>query len=300
MFYALSAFLVLASAGLLSTKGINYSVEFRSGSVLKVHFNESNVTKEALEKALSVPLLAEKFQKSSIREIASGDLQGGAGIEYQISSAFIVDTGNETQADKLLELELRKTWPSATALEFRNIGPSIGDDLKDAALVSVVLSILVVLIYLAIRFDRRNAMVSVIGATHVVLVVLGVFAWQQVEFSSATIAAFLALIGYSLNDTIIIFDRIRENQKLMRKDTFETVINTSINQTLSRTIKTSLTTFLPVVTMYFLGGDGLHSFSLVMLVGLVVGTYTSVCLAAPILVDWQQDQTPESSQGVVA
>ncbi len=286
-FYGISLLLVLTSLFLVFQKGINFSVEFRSGSILKVHFNETNVTKPEIEAILATGEFAQKFVQPTVVETSSTNLQGGAGKEFQITSGFIMDKANETEADRLLELELQKKWPSATALEFVNIGPTIGEDLKEAALVSVFLSILVVLVYLGVRFDKRNAVVAVVGVTQVVVIVLGVFALIQEEFSSATIAAFLALIGYALNDTIIIFDRIRENVKFMRREKIEVVINASINQTLGRTIKTSLTTFLPVLTMFYFGGSGLHSFSLVMLMGLIVGTYTSICQSATVLVDWE-------------
>lgn len=286
-FYGISLLLVLASLFFIIQKGINFSVEFRSGSILKIHFNESNVSKAEIEAILASSQFSEKFIQPVVVETSSTNMQGGAGKEFQITSGFIVDQANETEADHLLELELQKTWPSATALEFVNIGPTIGEDLKEAALVSVFLSILVVLVYLGVRFDKRNAVIAVVGVTQVVLIVLGVFALVQEEFSSATIAAFLALIGYALNDTIIIFDRIRENVKFMRREKIEVVINASINQTLGRTIKTSLTTFLPVLTMFYFGGSGLHSYSMVMLMGLIVGTYTSICQSATVLVDWE-------------
>lgn len=279
--------MLLGALLLYGQKGLNFSIEFSSGSVLRLHFDDASITKADLEKVLASPRFAEKFQKPSIVEIASKDVQGESGKEFQITSAFIMESEGETQIDKQLVIELQKTWPSATALEFVNIGAAIGDDLKDAALISFVLSVLVVLLYISFRFEFRYAVVSIIAVVHDTIIVMGIFAFTQEEFASSTIAAVLTLIGYSLNDTIIVLDRIRENTRKHRKEGMAWLVNHSINETLSRTIKTSGTTFVPVVIMFLFGGMGLHSFAMVLLTGILIGTYSSICLAAPILVDWR-------------
>ncbi len=287
LFYAFSALMLLGALLLYGQKGLNFSIEFSSGSVLRLHFDDAAVTKADLEKVLETPRFAEKFQKPSIVEIASKDVQGQTGKEFQITSAFIMESDGETQIDKQLVIELQKTWPSATALEFVNIGAAIGDDLKDAALISFALSVLVVLLYISFRFEFRYAVVSIIAVVHDTIIVMGIFAFTQEEFASSTIAAVLTLIGYSLNDTIIVLDRIRENTRKHRKEGMAWLVNHSINETLSRTVKTSGTTFVPVIIMFLFGGMGLHSFAMVLLVGIIIGTYSSICLAAPILVDWK-------------
>jgi preprotein translocase subunit SecF len=145
-----------------------------------------------------------------------------------------------------------------------------------------------ILIYITIRFEFRFAVAAILALVHDVLITLGAFAVTNKELSLPVIAAFLTIVGYSLNDTIVVFDRIRENLKLFRRESYEAVFNRSINETLSRTILTSLTTMLVVLALFFLGGEVIHDFAFALLVGIVVGTYSSIFVASPILVFWQR------------
>jgi preprotein translocase subunit SecF len=289
-FYIFS--LVVAAVCLLFIwqSGLNLSIDFKSGSVIRLRFEEADLEKataQQLREILSMEQFKKHFSQFQIQAIESADTVGGTGREFFVTSDFLPDKGVEGFDVRLFfETELRKTYPTLSLSEFRNIGPSIGDDLKVDALASIILSMLVIILYITIRFDFRFSIVSIIALVHDTVIVLGFFALLQKEFSPAIIAAILTLIGYSLNDTIVILDRIRENIRLMRKEKYSHIVNVSINQSISRTIKTSLTTLCPIVILFLWGGPGIADFSFAMLIGVIVGTYSSVCVAAPILVSW--------------
>jgi preprotein translocase SecF subunit len=153
----------------------------------------------------------------------------------------------------------------------------------------VLASILLVLIYVALRFEFRFGVATIVAATHDVLFVLGLFSLLNKEMTLTVIAAFLTLVGYSVNDTIVVFDRIREELKLRQKrDPYETIFNGAINKTLSRTLLTGVTTLLVLLSLFFAGGEVVHDFAWVLLVGIVVGTYSSIFVASPMLVEWQK------------
>jgi preprotein translocase subunit SecF len=171
------------------------------------------------------------------------------------------------------------------------VGPQVGEQLKGQAIRAVAYSLLGMLIYLGFRFEWIYGVAAVITVFHDTLITVGAFSLTNKEISLTVIAAILTLIGYSNNDTIVIFDRIRENLRTMRREKLSEVVNRSINQTLSRTILTAGLTFLTVLALYLFGGEVLHGFSFALVVGILIGTYSSIAIAAPILVayqDWRQ------------
>jgi len=168
------------------------------------------------------------------------------------------------------------------------VGPTVGAQLRSQAFWATIYALAGMLVYVAIRFEWVYGAAAVIAVFHDVLITLGFFSLFHYEISLTVIAALLTLVGYSMNDTIVIFDRVRENLRLMRRESFPEIINKSINQTLSRTILTSGLTFLTVLVLYLLGGEVLRSFSFAMVVGVVVGTYSSFGIAAPIVVAWNK------------
>jgi preprotein translocase subunit SecF len=159
---------------------------------------------------------------------------------------------------------------------------------------------LIILVYISWRFELRFAIGAIIPLFHDVLITLGVFAILNLEITLPVIAAFLTIVGYSLNDTIVVFDRIRENLKTLRKEKYDFIVNKSINETLSRTIVTSLTTLFVVLILFFFGGDVIHNFAFALLVGIFIGTYSSIFVASPILVEWEQRQQKRSTANVKA
>jgi preprotein translocase subunit SecF len=174
------------------------------------------------------------------------------------------------------------------------VGPQVGKQLQSQAKWAIIYSMLGMLVYLALRFEWIYGVAAVVACIHDTLITVGVFSLTNTEISLTVIAAILTLVGYSMNDTIVVFDRIRENIKLLRRESLPAIVEKSINQTLSRTVLTSGLTFLTVLSLYLFGGEVLHGFSLALVIGILIGTYSSIFIAAPMLVayqDWRQRRT---------
>jgi preprotein translocase subunit SecF len=179
------------------------------------------------------------------------------------------------------------------------VGPQVGDQLKKQAQLAVGFSLLGMLVYLWFRFELIYGVAAVVAVFHDTLITLGAFSLTNQEITLTVIAAILTLVGYSMNDTIVVFDRIRENVKLMRRESLAEIVNKSINQTLSRTILTSGLTFLTVLSLYLFGGEVLHGFSFALVVGIIIGTYSSIAVAAPMLVAYTEWRSSRSGRGAV-
>jgi preprotein translocase subunit SecF len=206
-----------------------------------------------------------------------------------------VQTSGETEEGRrvselvIQELEKRFADHRVDLRQVQSVGPKVGQELKSAAIQAVLASILLVLIYVAFRFEFRFGVATIIAAGHDVLFVLGLFSLLNKEMTLTVIAAFLTLVGYSVNDTIVVFDRIREELKLKQKrESYESIFNGAINKTLSRTLLTGVTTLLVLLSLFFAGGDVIHDFAWVLIIGIVVGTYSSIFVAAPLVVEWQK------------
>ena len=169
------------------------------------------------------------------------------------------------------------------------MGPKIGAELSGKAVMAIISALGLILLYISIRFEFRFALGAIAALGHDVLVTLGIFSLFGYEISLPIIAAFLTIVGYSLNDTIVIFDRIRENVKASKRETYKKIINRSINESLSRTIITSLTTFFVVFVLFLFGGEVIHNFALAMIIGVIVGTYSSIYIASPIIVQLHEN-----------
>ncbi len=180
------------------------------------------------------------------------------------------------------------------------VGPQVGNQLKHQATLAVVFSLLAMLVYLWFRFELIYGLAAVVAVFHDTLITVGAFSLTNQEITLTVIAAILTLVGYSMNDTIVVFDRIRENVKLMRRESLAEIVNRSINQTLSRTILTSGLTFLTVLSLYLFGGEVLHGFSFALVVGILIGTYSSIAVAAPMLVAYTEWRTKRSGAGAMA
>lgn len=170
-----------------------------------------------------------------------------------------------------------------------SVGPKIGAELSGKAVMAIISALGLILLYISIRFEFRFALGAIAALGHDVLVTLGIFSLFGYEISLPIIAAFLTIVGYSLNDTIVIFDRIRENVKASKRETYKKIINRSINESLSRTIITSLTTFFVVFVLFLFGGEVIHNFALAMIIGVIVGTYSSIYIASPIIVQLHEN-----------
>lgn len=264
----ISLIAIVVSLGALFTKGLNPSVDFTGGLVLQVKFEES-------------------VEIGAVRSTLSQMGQGQAIIQALGDRDILIRLNAETEdVRKEVLSSLEKNLGALTILKVDKVGPVVGKELRKQAVISLVLALSGILIYMAFRFRFRFGMAAVLSLVHDSIIMLGIYSLLQKEISVSFIAAVLTIIGYSLNDSIVVLDRVRENWPMIRTKGVLGLIDNSINQTLSRTVNTSITTLLPVLAMYFFGGEVISNFAFAFLIGIVVGTYSSVYISSAILADW--------------
>ncbi len=234
-----------------------------------------------------------------LEELKEGVRQNGVGFvevtkESENRIAFSLPyLGIESKAAQSLKDIVMSRFPDRE-IEIRRtetVGPKIGEELKNRAWAAILISMFGILVYISWRFEFKFAIGAILALAHDVIITLGIFSLLGKEISLVIIAALLTIVGYSLNDTIVVFDRVRENFSLRRRESYDKMINISINESLGRTIITSLTTLIVVVSLYFYGGEVIHDFAFALLVGVVVGTYSSIFVASPVLIEWQKRLT---------
>jgi len=266
----LSIVIVLTSFGLLATKGLNYGVDFAGGTIVQVKYDKVAPIDEMREKLKSSKI----FDNASITEFGSPD---EVVIRMKTTTGSVTtDVGDVT----------REALAGTGKFEIRRVdivGPKVGSELKEKGIMSLFLAILGILIYVAFRFEWRFAVASIVALVHDISIALGAIALVGLDVNLDVLAALLTILGYSLNDTIIVFDRIREGVTNGRNTELSDIINESVTRTLARTTLTSLTTFFVVFTLFMFGGEIIHAFAFTLLVGVVVGTYSSIFVASPIL-----------------
>ncbi|BBP45236.1 protein-export membrane protein SecF [Thiosulfatimonas sediminis] len=267
---ALSALMIIASLAGLWVKGLNFGIDFTGGTLIELSYPQPvdlNNLREDLSKAGFDEAVAQHFGAAEdvLIRIAPRDGMNSAQLSNQV-----MDTLRAASTDPI---ELRR-------VEF--VGPQVGDELTEDGALAVLYALFGVLIYVALRFEWRFSLGSVAALIHDVVITLGVFAWTQMQFDLTVVAALLAVIGYSLNDTIVVFDRVRENFRTMREPDPVEITNIAVNQMLSRTIMTSLTTLVVLLALFFLGGAVISGFAAALIVGVVVGTYSSTYVASAI------------------
>jgi preprotein translocase subunit SecF len=274
----LSAALILIGLVSLTVKGgPNYGIDFAGGTLVQVLFEEKTdaaAIKQALAGldlgSMSVQQFGDEASEFLIRvESSSDELKG---LSNQIGDSL--ETGYGPGKVDIRRVEM--------------VGPQVGKDLRSKGIKAIFYAMIGILVYISWRFEFRFAVGALVALIHDVVITLGVFSLFGKEIDLPIIAAFLAIIGYSLNDTIIVYDRIRENLAKYNKESFSFVVNRSINDTLSRTLMTSGTTLLVVLALFVLGGGVIHNFAFAMLVGVLIGTYSSIFVASPLLVFWEQ------------
>lgn len=270
-----SATLILIGiVSLILRGGPNYGIDFTGGTSIRLQF-EKDIEVGKIRAILSdIGLGNSEIKKLGERNEVLIRVQQQEEIG-EVSERVTIEIANNLK-DNSFELRERDT-----------VGPRIGDELRRSAIWAVLVALGLILIYISWRFQFKFAVGAVVALFHDVIITLGAFSILNLEISLAVVAAFLTIVGYSLNDTIVVFDRIRENLKLMRRESYFTIINNSINQTLSRTLLTSLTTFIVVIILFFFGGEVIHNFSFALLVGIVIGTYSSIYVASPLVYEWQ-------------
>ena len=270
LFMAISIAVLLASYALLFTRGLHFGIDFAGGTIVQVKYDGV----APIQKIRDLVKKDDAFSKASVTKFGS---DSEVVIRIPTSTASVAkDIGDKVNA--LLKgsgkYEIRRT---------EMVGPKVGNELKTKGMKAMFYSILVILIYVAFRFEWRFAVASILALVHDVSIAMGALALFQIDVNLDILAALLTILGYSLNDTIIVFDRIREGIKESKVGDLFAIINESITKTLSRTTLTSLTTFFVVLTLFLFGGEIIHGFSFTMLVGVIVGTYSSIFIASPLL-----------------
>ena len=253
----------------MATKGLNYGIDFSGGTKIELAYQE-----DVSVLAMRDTLASNNYPEAVVQHFGSNkDVLVRIPLSSENSDAKVSD-------DVVSVLAASEVGPGEVrSVEF--VGPTFGKELFEKGILALVYALIGVMIYVAFRFEWKFSLGSVIALAHDVLITVGLFSLIQLEFTLPVLAALLAVIGYSLNDTIVVFDRIRENfRKLRETDTQETM-NVSINQTLPRTILTSLTTLLVLVALYFYGGDALNGFAATLIIGVLIGTYSSIFVASP-------------------
>ena len=284
-----SAVIFVLSVLILITRGLNLGVEFTGGTMMEVRYPQA-VNLQQVRNTLE----AGNFPDASVQNFGTSiDVLIRLPVKADISSAQISEQALQVLRAQNNKVEVRR-------VEF--VGPQVGEELVNDGGLALILVSIGIMIYLAIRFEWRFAVGAIVATAHDLLILLGLFSLFQWEFTLTVLAAMLAILGYSVNDTVVVFDRIRENFRKMRKGTIAEIIDNAITRTLSRTIMTSMTTLLMVFAMLFLGGEILFYFALTLALGIAIGTYSSVLVASPIVM-WlgisRTDMMPVKKEGEV-
>jgi len=275
-----SVILILIGLGSVAVSGgLKFGIDFAGGTLIQLQF-KSSPDIEVIRDGLKTIGLGE----STIQEFGS---KKDILIRVQRSEEKLEAVGSMVRKSLMGKFNIDEI----TVERVEMVGPKVGRDLREKALLSILYAIIGIVIYISWRFELQYAIAAIIALVHDVLVTMGAFSIFDKEFTLVIVAAFLTIIGYSLNDTIVVFDRIRENLRRKGKSSISDMINTSINQTLSRTLLTSGTTLLVVIALFFFGGEIIHDFSFALLVGVFIGTYSSIFIASVFLVYWDYRKT---------
>lgn len=289
----LSIALMLISIVALATRGLNFGIDFTGGTLVEVGFSEAvevDTVRAALNEADINGAIVQHFgtAKDVMIRLPATQRDNAAGISVDIMQTLRAASGEVLAANiegqDTVQQCLSDGQTSACKVQMRRVefvGPQVGDELANQGGLAMIYALIGILIYVTFRFKWQFSVGAVIALVHDVVITLGVFAVFQINFSLSVLAAILAVIGYSLNDTIVVYDRIRENFRKMRKGDRFDVINSAINDTLPRTILTSLTTLFVVLTLLIFGGEALRGFSIALMIGVIVGTYSSIFIASP-------------------
>jgi preprotein translocase SecF subunit len=272
LFNLVSFSLIIISILLLFFKGLNYGVDFKGGTLIELRANDSQINIFKLRQSL----LNMKLGDVNVKQFGNQN-------DYLIK----FEKKNDNNPNFIQEIKEDLTKSIGPGFNFRrveNVGPKVSAELLKSGIIAIGLSLVAMLLYIWIRFEWQFSLGAILALLHDVIITLGVFSFFNFEINLSIVAAVLTIVGYSMNDTVVIFDRVRENLKKFSDIKIFDLTNISINETLSRTIITSITTLLALLSIYFLGGEILKGFSLAMILGVVFGTYSSIYIANPILV----------------
>jgi len=292
IWFALSGTLCLLSIIFLSIWGLKLGIDFTGGSILEVSYSEQRPDVTQVENALA------DLQLNSLKIQPSGDK------DYILRFEEIEETTHQEIVDKLSSISLDGVEDNGlTESRFEAIGPVVGQELKSKAIEAIIIVLILIILYIAYAFRKvskpvaswKYGLAAIIALAHDILIITGVFSvlgyLLNVEVDILFVTALLTILGFSVHDTIVTFDRTRENLFKNQDKTFDEIVNISINQTLLRSVNTSLTTLLVLLAIYFLGGDTIKNFVLALILGIIVGTYSSIFLASPLLSIWGKNKT---------
>lgn len=280
MFFTISMILLLVGmASLVMNKGFRYGTDFKGGTVVTVKFKET----------VDIGAVRKLLPQASIQAIQSSE----SGSQFQIELERAAENEDTTIGRETAVKALNAAYPGKFEASSESVSPKVSVDIQRQAVKATLYALVGILIYIAFRFEWIYGAAAVFAVFHDTLVTLGFFSLFKYEINLTVIAALLTLVGYSVNDTIVVFDRIRENMKLRRRDDFETILNDSINQTLSRTILTSGLTFITVLALFVFGGATINNFAFAMVIGIIVGTYSSIAVAAPLVLIYANFRGPK-------
>ncbi|WP_133131176.1 protein translocase subunit SecF [Legionella yabuuchiae] len=268
-----SILIFIVSISALVINGLHWGLDFTGGTQIEVSYKQ----------AANLPEIREKLFDAGFKEAQV--------VSYGTSKDVLISIAPRTDIDQTLLVDkVMEKLPGATKQRVEFVGPQVGKELATKGALAIIVSLLGTMIYIALRFEYRLAFSSAVALVHDPVLILGVFAMFGVEFDLKALAGLLAVIGYSLNDTIVVFDRVRENFIKIRRASPVEVMNTSINQTLSRTIMTSVLTLFVVVSLFIYGGESIHGFALALIIGIVIGTYSSIYVAGALAVSMGLDR----------
>ena len=283
-FNVLSSALIIISLLLLIFKGLNFGIDFKGGTLIELRSNDTKI---------NVSSLRDKFSQMNLGDVSVKKF--GSDNDFLIK---FENKDNKKNIIKEIKVNLDKSF--GNNYDFRrveNVGPKVSAELLKSGVIAISLSLAIMLIYIWVRFEWQFSLGAILALFHDVIVTLGVFSLFSLEINLSIIAAVLTIVGYSMNDTVVVYDRVRENLRKYKKMDISELLDIAINQTLSRTVMTSVTTLLALIALYTLGGEVIRGFTFAMIWGVLVGTYSSIFIAAPLLIrlgvkrDWSEVQS---------
>tara|TARA_B100000131_G_scaffold22060_1_gene21251 strand:- start:803 stop:1699 length:897 start_codon:yes stop_codon:yes gene_type:complete len=270
-FNILSLFLIIISLLLLLFKGLNYGVDFKGGTLIEIRTGENSI---------NISTIRDSFNQMNLGDVSVKKF----GNETDFIVKFEKQNSNDPKFIENIKLKLSSSIGDVDFRRVENVGPKVSSELLKSGIIAITLSLAAMLIYIWVRFEWQFSLGAILAIFHDVIITLGIFSLFSLEINLSIVAAVLTIVGYSMNDTVVIFDRVRENLRKYSDVKIFELTNISINETLSRTIITSITTLLALLSIYLFGGEILKGFSLAMILGVVFGTYSSIYIANPILV----------------
>lgn len=287
--FFISLILIIASVTAFSVKGLNYGIDFRGGILIEVKTPSGG----------SIAEMRDSLGTLGLGEVSLQEFGAPDDILIRIERQ---EGGEEAQLEAVSVVKERLSEDLGSNLDYRRtefVGPKVGAELISAGIKAVVSALLAMMVYIWFRFEWQFSLGAVAALLHDVILTIGMFAISGLEFNLATVAAILLIVGYSLNDTVVVYDRVRENLRKYKKLVLLEVLNRSINDTLTRTLMTSITTMLALLALYILGGAVIADFSIALIWGVLVGTYSSIFIAAPLLINLRLRFSSETQKGDV-